>query len=144
MDKQTCVRCEKTKGKKSFPKRGPAEKYGMCLKCRRQDRDRIVKKNKRQRNRDKVLEIKRDGSCAHCKIQNHVVLQFHHHGDGRANKSSSVSKLLADSKSWDVIQAEIDKCIILCANCHVIEHEKEFEKSRHWPEKTVSREKKRK
>lgn len=59
------------------------------------------------------------GACKHCGYAEHpAALQFHHVDP--ATKDFSWNKLKL--KSWDKIHKELDKCIILCANCHAIEH----------------------
>ena len=47
-------------------------------------------------------------------------MEFHH--TNSKIKDSNVSKLL--SRKWEVLQEELDKCILLCSNCHRIEHSK--------------------
>jgi hypothetical protein len=42
------------------------------------------------------------------------VLEFHHTG----RKGKAVSELVAGGYSIETIQAEINKCIVLCSNCH--------------------------
>lgn len=77
----------------------------------------------RPRNRAYVNEVKARLGCRRCGIKDHRVLDFHHLGD----KEQAVA--LAVGASWSIrkLQAEIDKCIVLCANCHRIEHYEEEE-----------------
>ena len=80
-------------------------------------------KNKAQtindRNRKYVDDIKRDSCCKECGEDHPATLDFHHQ-DGE--KTGNVSDLVKDEYSIERIQEEIDKCIILCSNCHRKHH----------------------
>jgi hypothetical protein len=57
------------------------------------------------------------GKCTKCGWNgNQAALQFHHLR-GKDFMIGSVA-----NKSWDSIKAEVQKCVLLCANCHMIEH----------------------
>lgn len=58
--------------------------------------------------------------CLYCRISNPVVLHFHHRDP--ATKSFNIA--LSKTKSMKRIVAEVEKCDVLCANCHLIEHER--------------------
>lgn len=76
-------------------------------------------KEYRQRKWNKVREIKTSRGCALCGYNLHPdALQFHHRGD----KDDTISNLLAAHKGMDKIMEEIDKCVVLCANCHAVIH----------------------
>lgn len=47
---------------------------------------------------------------------NFMVLEFDHLRD----KKSDVSVLIGSNNSWLTIQKEIEKCQVLCSNCHKI------------------------
>ena len=49
------------------------------------------------------------------------VLDFHHIGD----KDFNISQKVQEGCSLDTIKKEIEKCIVLCANCHREVHYKE-------------------
>lgn len=75
-----------------------------------------------QKARTRLLlnEVKSVG-CNRCGEKSVSCLDFHHlHG-----KDRTVSSMLGMSDKR--VQAEIDKCIILCANCHRKLHAGEFE-----------------
>ncbi len=58
------------------------------------------------------------GKCAHCEgVFPLPAFDFHHTG----SKDGPVSELIANAPVADVC-AEVSKCILLCANCHRIEH----------------------
>jgi hypothetical protein len=77
----------------------------------------------RRRNRDFIIAIKKRNECAHCGCNDHRCLCFHHKDP--ATKLHRIYYMHNRSFSLAKIQAEIDKCIVLCANCHAIEHYKE-------------------
>lgn len=61
------------------------------------------------------------GKCSCCGFDKHpAALQFHHLDP--TEKEVSWNKLRL--RSWEKIVTELNKCIILCANCHSIEHSK--------------------
>jgi hypothetical protein len=77
-------------------------------------------KQYRDRNREYMEKIKiKIGGCEICKwfdINNLSALQFDHLD--RENKITEVSKLIGNPTSLKKLQDEIDKCRLLCANCH--------------------------
>lgn len=63
------------------------------------------------------------GKCSNCGWQgNQAALQFHH----LKGKDFTIGN--SANKSWDSIKDEMQKCVILCANCHMIEHSSKNEK----------------
>ena len=67
------------------------------------------------------------GACVDCGLRSEYaeVYDFHHRYP--EEKSSTIARLLDNAKRWDRIQKELDKCVLLCANCHRIRHAKEVE-----------------
>lgn len=59
------------------------------------------------------------GSCKRCGYSKCLnALQFHHTDPSQKDFSFSSNH----SRSWARIQAELDKCVLLCSNCHVEVH----------------------
>ena len=65
-----------------------------------------------------IEAIKEAAGCAWCRFKHPCVLQFHHIDP--ETKSFDISSVYQKNRSWSEIEAEIDKCIILCGNCHLI------------------------
>lgn len=63
-----------------------------------------------------VQEYKTSKGCAVCGEKRHWVLDLHHR-DGK-EKEDTVSNMLRKNVSWEKIQEELDRCEVLCANCH--------------------------
>ena len=59
------------------------------------------------------------GKCEHCGEIDPSILTFHHVHPNE--KVHNISSILDDS--WSTIKRELDKCIILCLNCHKKHHE---------------------
>ena len=60
-----------------------------------------------------LIEFFADHPCVDCRERDPLVLEFDHQRD----KSFVISKGLRD-RSWQAVLAEIDKCDVVCANCH--------------------------
>lgn len=59
------------------------------------------------------------GKCLNCGQMPHPAAMAFHHRD-RKEKDFSISS--ARSKSFKAIKTELDKCDLLCKNCHAIHH----------------------
>jgi hypothetical protein len=67
----------------------------------------------RQRVKLKAIEYK-GGKCQICDYSRcHQALEFHH-----LDPTQKEFALSGISRSWDLIRCEVDKCILVCANCH--------------------------
>lgn len=65
--------------------------------------------------RQKAIEYK-GGACVCCGYNKHPgVLDFHHIDP--SNKEFSIGTK-GYTRSWEKVRAELDKCILVCANCH--------------------------
>jgi hypothetical protein len=86
------------------------------------DKTRETTKNERKRRRLIVIEYKESRGCADCKRRGHFyqhpyyVLQADHVWDV---KVANVSHMLRNN-TLEEIMIELEKCDIVCANCHSI------------------------
>jgi len=70
----------------------------------------------RERTKHRAIDYL-GGSCERCGYKRcKDALEFHHRDS--TEKSFSVSKAMVHIRSWEAIRAELDKCDLLCANCH--------------------------
>ena len=74
---------------------------------------------KRERNRKFILEYKTNRCCEKCGEEHPVCLDFHHIGD---NKEFNISDMVLRCYGIERIQKEIDKCMVVCKNCHAKIH----------------------
>ena len=73
-----------------------------------------------RRIKERALQYK-GGCCVSCGYNQHpAALQFHH----KVPTEKEVTWTKLRLRSWDKIIEELDKCEILCANCHSILHSK--------------------
>jgi hypothetical protein len=64
----------------------------------------------------KMLEYLHDKSCQFCGENDPRVLDFDHIDPKQ--KSIGIARAITNGIDWDRILKEIQKCRILCANCH--------------------------
>jgi hypothetical protein len=82
-----------------------------------------MKKDLKQakKNAEFIAKVKLDKGCSKCGYKEHAAaLEFHHIQD----KKHNISRIARSGVPQNVLDEEIKKCIILCANCHRIEHSK--------------------
>lgn len=102
-----------------------ASKKYCSDECRQMNRNSLGHINRsiyviswRKRTKLRAIEYL-GGRCQICGYGKSTrALVFHHKNP--SEKDFSISRV---SKSWSTIQAELDKCILLCANCHAEAHE---------------------
>ena len=69
------------------------------------------------------------GKCQACGYsKNLAALQFHHLNPNE--KQFKLGHRMLSNRSWDAILKEVQKCILLCANCHAEEHNPEYDLSK--------------
>src|SRR5215471_11078564 len=62
------------------------------------------------------------GQCVDCGLRTTVAAVYDFHHLSSAEKDASIARMLNVTKRWAKIQEELDKCVLLCANCHRIRH----------------------
>lgn len=74
--------------------------------------------NRFKENKDRLAALKLAVGCVDCgRADDPVVLDFDHvHG----TKTKAISTLV--TKSWQVIERELEKCVVRCACCHRLRH----------------------
>jgi hypothetical protein len=104
-------------GKQTYCRECQSEKDRLYYLKRDQFQKRILQAHRRQRNRQYKEDFLKTSKCELCGNSDFRVLDFHHLRD----KKSEVSLLISNS-SIGTIKKEMEKCRILCANCHRILH----------------------
>lgn len=114
-----CLRCEVplAPADAKFTK---AEYEGYCRRCRKRMATARCMRRQAAENKVKIRKIKEAAGCQHCGIEDHRVLQFHHVG----KKELHIAQAMHRGVSWKKLEKEIERCIVLCANCHIIEHDR--------------------
>lgn len=79
----------------------------------------MPKKIKEDKKHQKILknyinEIKKKSICSICGEKRYWTLDFHH----TQPKKMSIPEMARTKCTIEELQKEIDKCIIVCANCH--------------------------
>ena len=87
-------------------------KCGTCKYARQKERI-------RETNRY-LQELKKTLRCARCGFSDHRALEFHHLDP--EVKEFAIGDIARRGGSRQSLLREIDKCVVLCANCHRIEH----------------------
>ena len=114
-----CKKCSEEKDIKEFEIanviNGKEYRRKICRTC----------KHTRQTERRKEIrkffnDYMRTQSCAHCGNNDYRVLEYHHINP--EIKEVTISNAIGTGWSRERILREIDKCIVLCANCHRILH----------------------
>lgn len=130
-----CSKCGGRKSENEFPVRNSktGKRHGICLECYRAYSKEHYKRNKkaynerrnrhcriyRERNRKFLHDYLRRHPCSYCGFEDIRALEFHHQ---RGEKKENISILSGQGRSLSLVEREISKCVVLCANCHKIVH----------------------
>lgn len=127
---KNCNKCLLPKDESEFAFKNKANNLlqAMCKECHKtysklhysSNKESYISKAKRNktvysaRNQQYIDEYKRNKGCYFCQESEPACLDFHHLRD----KIADVAYLLHQAATIERIQTEIDKCEVLCANCH--------------------------
>ena len=87
---------------------------------RNKERIKIISKASKARARARFNEFKSNLSCTVCKQSHPATLDFHH--KVRSADKLSINVLTKNGAFNRAIEEIMNKCIVLCANCHRIHH----------------------
>lgn len=128
---KVCKGCGKEKSLTCYDKQ-PDSRWGHTSRCKvcrsKAQKDRINNNREKHRATRRKYENKKGakqkqkavdykgGKCSICGYHKcFAALEFHHINPGE--KEISISSKWCSLK-WGTIQRELDKCILVCANCH--------------------------
>jgi hypothetical protein len=121
-----CVTCKVVKPLSEYNRRRASAdgKQPSCRECNRAWHERnkehhnrlIHERTRRMRDeiQQRILDYLLHHPCVDCGESDPVVLEFDHLGE----KVDNVSGLARRMVRWELIEAEIAKCEVRCANCH--------------------------
>jgi hypothetical protein len=132
-----CPRCTETKPLDAFGlnRRRTDGHSSYCRPCakevsaihmranrdRRRAANRAAQHRTRRKHKALLFRYLSDHPCTDCGESDPVVLDLHHIGP----KVLPVTDMVRGAFSWSVIQAEIAKCVVVCANCHRRRHHRQ-------------------
>mgnify|MGYP006449672903 CR=1 FL=1 len=106
----TIVKCEQC-GREYVPDRKKGHRGTLCNSC--------VVNTRRASVKEKAVSYK-GGACAICGYDRCArALGFHHKDPAKKDFPLGANY----TRSWDKLKVELDKCILLCANCHAEVHD---------------------
>ena len=122
MNIKECPRCkiEKPNTKEFFyvrpDRNGNTQSY--CKVCNHE-----LTLNRQREFKQKLVDLK-GGKCVKCGFnKSNAALQFHHVDPSEKDFTFSKYRNTSFEKNKEVIMKELDKCILVCANCHFMIHE---------------------
>lgn len=72
-----------------------------------------------------ISKMKLERGCDLCGYKSHSAALQYHHKDPKT-KTRDISKMAGRNYNIKVILKEIEKCSLLCANCHISLHSNEY------------------
>ena len=126
---KVCAMCKVEKGLEEFSNKlsrsGKAQKQPYCKPCNREYHKQHYQNNKKEylqknknyakENKQRLLQYLRQHDCKDCGTKDYRVFEFDHLRDKKFGISTKIKSLC-----WETLLTEIEKCEIVCCNCHRI------------------------
>ncbi len=94
---------------------------GTRTRCKKCASDAVSKR--RRKVKQKAVEYC-GRECADCGLESDIASLYDFHHKDPEEKDFAISAR-GHCRSWAKVQEELDKCVMLCANCHRIRHHNE-------------------
>lgn len=111
MDTKICSKCGKDLPLTDYYSRGKGKLRAECKTCHKN-----YVKSKYNERKEAVNEIKGVEGCVKCGEKRSYVLDFHHKDPSK--KDANISRITSNNNKMESIYSEIEKCVVLCSNCH--------------------------
>lgn len=117
-----CKTCNQEKLLTEFSVLTTKKKSGIKYNCNCKDCRSISRKEKARQLKAKAIQYK-GGKCNDCfQIVHQAAFEFHH-TDPTTKANKEPTHFLQDTNILSVkAKQELDKCVLLCANCHRVRH----------------------
>lgn len=127
-----CTKCLETKPLDCFSWKikSKGRKSPVCKECHKKIRNKHYRDNKahdvstitlrREELKNWYRDFKATLKCERCGQDHPATIQFHH--PDPSIKEFEISRAVHNGFSIETIMKEVEKCEILCSNCHLIEH----------------------
>jgi hypothetical protein len=112
-----CKECNRKRSKQYYVNN--KEKHIAVIKVRQKANGLLLRNN--------FIQYLKQHSCVRCGFSDIRALEFDHLKD----KKMCLSKMIHMGYSWENILKEIEKCQVLCANCHRIKTAEDFNHYKH-------------
>ena len=113
METKICTKCGRELPLDAFPWRNKAAgtRRADCKECHS-----AYMKKQYAFKKGIIEEQKAQQKCAKCGESRGYVLDYHHLNPEK--KKATIARLTSNKYKLEDIQKEVDKCIVLCSNCH--------------------------
>ena len=119
METKICTQCKRELPLTQYYSRGNGKLRSECKECHS-----MYVKRKYQERKGAIGDVKASIGCAKCGDVRSYVLDFHHKDS--SIKDANIARMTSNKNRLEDIQKEIDKCVVLCSNCHREFHHLEF------------------
>ena len=128
METKICSKCKTEKNFDEFlwKNKSKNQKHSVCAECYKDVRKKsydanaqYYKDKSRKRRKEHAFqyeEYKKSLSCQVCGESESVCLDFHHMDSSK--KDFTIGSRKHSSGNFETTIKEIEKCVVLCANCH--------------------------
>lgn len=94
----------------------------ICKKCNKERNESgtnleciVCRSSKRRRKQKEKAVYLFGGKCSKCGYSKSInALEFHH----KVKEEKSFNLSMNWHRSWDILKVELDKCELICSNCH--------------------------
>lgn len=113
METKFCSKCKRELPIENFGWRNKAKgtRRADCKECHA-----AHVREKYHERKDIIRDLKSKCTCAKCGESRGHLLDYHHLDPTK--KENTIARLTSNSADLNKLQNEIQKCIVLCANCH--------------------------
>lgn len=101
----------------TYTANGKTWKRKQCTSCKTSKQ-----RERRLEIKAKIDKIKATSCCNRCGFSDVRALQFHH---DKGEKETNIADAVKAGWGIQRLLSEVDKCTVLCANCHLIVHSEE-------------------
>jgi hypothetical protein len=116
--KKICTICKQELPIENFYK-DASRKGGFSHRCKNCEKEKVKQYDAPFKDKIKeLLDIEKSKGCHYCPESTPECLDFHHRNPKDKKYSVSTMLFFGHNHTIEKVKAELEKCIVICANCH--------------------------